>query len=146
MKDERGYLHRQLGMQVSSLGKTGNNPYTYNCDGLYMASPLEKSRELAVLIITQNMACPVLCCGSCWTTSSYQGGCREGEDQKVWRVRNRREGIQIGLSLYSANRKKRQMVHHTVISLHELWRSGHGPSPQAFLSLSCDLIFGTEFC
>ena len=128
MSDESSYLHRQLGMHVSSFGKTGNNPYTYNCDGLYMASPLEKSRELAVLIITQNMACPVLCYGSCWTTSSYQGG----EDQKVRRVRDRREGVQIGLSLNSANRKTRQMV-LTVISLHESWRPGHGPSPRAFL-------------
>ncbi len=131
MKDESSYLHRQLGMQVSSFGKTGNNPYTYNCDELYMASPLEKSRELAVLIITQNMDCPVLFYGSCWTMSSYQGGYQEGEDQKVWRVRNRKEGVQIGLSLNSANRKKRQMV-HTVVSLHELWRCGHRPSPQAF--------------
>lgn len=38
--------------------------------------------------------------------SRYQGGCREGEDQKVRRVRNRREGVQIVLSLNSANRKK----------------------------------------
>lgn len=106
MKDESSYLHRQLGMQVSSFGKTGNNPHTYNCDELYMASPLEKSRELAVLIITQNIDCLVLFYGSCWTTCSYQGGCQKEEDQKVWRVRNRREGVQIGLSLNSANRKK----------------------------------------
>lgn len=112
--------------------KTGNNPYTYNCDELYMASPLEKSRELAVLIVTQNMDCPVLFYGSCWTMSSYQGGCQEGEDQKVWRVRNRREGVQIGWSLNSANRKERQMV-HTVSSLHELRKFGHGLSPQASL-------------
>lgn len=82
MKDESSYLHRQLGMQVSSFGKTGNNPYTYNCDELYMASPLEKSRELAVLIITQNMDCPVLFYGSCWTTSSYQGWLSRGTGSK----------------------------------------------------------------
>lgn len=40
MEDESSFLHRQLGMHVSSFGKTGNNPYTYNCDELYMASPL----------------------------------------------------------------------------------------------------------
>lgn len=45
MKDESSYLHRQLGMQVSSFGRTGNNPYTYNCDELYMASPLEKKQR-----------------------------------------------------------------------------------------------------
>lgn len=51
-KDESSYmyLHRQVGMQVSSCSETVNNPYTYTCDDLYMASPLEKSRELAVLI------------------------------------------------------------------------------------------------
>lgn len=96
MEDESGYLHRQLGMQVSSFGKTGNNPYTYNCDELYMASPLEKSRELVVLIITQNTDCPVLFYGSCWTASGYWGGCQEEEDQKVWRVRHRREGVRSG--------------------------------------------------
>lgn len=52
MKDESSYmyLHRQLGMQVSSCSETGNNPHTYTCVDLYMASPLEKSRELEVLI------------------------------------------------------------------------------------------------
>lgn len=55
MKDESSYVHKQLSMHVSSFGITGNNPYTYNCDELYMASPLEKkSTELVVLIIKQN--------------------------------------------------------------------------------------------
>lgn len=66
-------MHRQVGMQVSSFvikkkklkkerkkPPTVNSPYTYNCDELYMASPLEKeSRELEVLIITQNIGYPV---------------------------------------------------------------------------------------
>lgn len=51
-----------LACKSVALEKTGNNPHTYNCVELYMASPLEKSRELAVLIITQDMDCPVLCC------------------------------------------------------------------------------------
>lgn len=45
MKNESSYLHRQLCMQVSSFGKSGNNPHTYNCDELYMASPLEKKQR-----------------------------------------------------------------------------------------------------
>lgn len=114
-----------LGNQETILIHTTVTSYTWQ-------ALWKKSRELAVLIITQNMACPVLFYGSCRTMSRYQGGCREGEDQKVWRVRNRKEGVQFVLSLNSANRKKRQIV-HTVISLHELRRSGHGPSPQAFL-------------
>lgn len=44
MKDESSYVHKQLSMHVSSFGITGNNPYTYNCDELYMASPLEKKK------------------------------------------------------------------------------------------------------
>lgn len=90
-----------------ALEKTGNNPYTYNCDELYMASPLEKSRELAVLIITQNMDCPVLFYGSCWTTSSYRGRVSRRRGSKVRRVAKRKEGIRIGLSLNSANRRKK---------------------------------------
>lgn len=54
MEDESSFLHKQLGMHVSSSAKTGNNPYTYNCGELYMASPLEKSRELAVLIVSHS--------------------------------------------------------------------------------------------
>lgn len=45
MKDESSYVHKQLSMHVSSFGITGNNPYTYNCDELYMASPLEKKHR-----------------------------------------------------------------------------------------------------
>ena len=40
-------------------------------------------------------------------------------------------GLRFGLSLNSANRRKRQMV-RTVSSLHELWQCGHGPGPRAF--------------
>lgn len=94
-KDEGGQqLFAQAGGHASQqLGKTGNNPYTYNCDELYMASPLEKSRELAVLIIIQNTDCPVWFYGSCWTTCSYWGGCQEVEDQKVWRVKKQERSV-----------------------------------------------------
>lgn len=72
-KDESSYmyLHRQVGMQVSSCSETVNNPYTYTCDDLYMASPLEKKQRTGSVNTTQNMDCPVLCYGSCWTMSSY---------------------------------------------------------------------------
>ena len=143
MEDESGYLHRQLACKVSSFGETGNNPYTYNCDALYMASPLEKNRELAsVNFHTEYMDIfPVVFYGSCWTSSSYWGGCQGGEGQKVRKVRNRGEGVQIRVSLNRANRRQRQMV-DTVIGLHEPWRSGHGPRPPTFSWLSCDLILG----
>lgn len=62
MKDESSYmyLHRQLSMQVSSCSETVNDPYTYTCVDLYMASPLKKSRELEVLISHKIVDCPVL--------------------------------------------------------------------------------------
>lgn len=74
MKDESSYmyLHRQLGMQVSSCSETVNNPYTYTCVDLYMASPLKKSRELEVLI--SHRIWTAVCFGSCWTMSCYRGG------------------------------------------------------------------------
>lgn len=60
MKDESSYmyLHRQFGMQVSSCSETVNNPYTYTCVDLYMASPLEKKQRTGSVNITQNIDCP----------------------------------------------------------------------------------------
>lgn len=65
----------------------------------------------------------------------------EGEDHRVWRVRNRREGVQIGLSLNSANRKKDRwfMLSSVCMNCRDLVMD---QVHEAFLWLSCDLIFG----
>jgi len=97
MKDESSYLHRQLACKSVALGKTGNNPYTYNWDELYMASPLEKkSRELAVLIIQQNMACPGLSYDSCWEMSSFEGGLRKDRIKRFGGLETGEKGFRSG--------------------------------------------------
>lgn len=98
MKDESSYmyLHRQLGMQVSSFLETGNNPYTYTCDELYMASPLEKKQRTGSVNITQNMDCPVLFYGSCWTMSSYQGGCQRERITRFGGLETEEKGFRSG--------------------------------------------------
>lgn len=82
-----------------------------------MASPLKKKQRTSSVIITQNMDCPVLFYGSCWTISSYQGGCQRERITRFGGLETEEKGFRS--SLNSANRKKRQMV-HAVISLYEL--------------------------
>jgi hypothetical protein len=61
MEDDSGNCTGSLACKLGVFGnkKERNNPDTYNCAGLYMESPLERRRELGVLIITQNVNCPM---------------------------------------------------------------------------------------
>lgn len=120
MKVSYMYLHRQLGMQVSSCSETVNNPYTYTCVDLYMASPLEKKQRTGSVNITQNMDCPVLWLLLDNELLSGRGGVTRfgGEG-----VRYRRERVRIGWRLNSANRKKKQtgLYCHQLKWTEELW-------------------------
>lgn len=72
------------------------NPYTYTCDELYMASPLEKKQRTGSVNITENMDCPVLVYGSCWTLSRYEGRASQGGGYKVWMVEGEEKGFRSG--------------------------------------------------
>lgn len=136
------YLHRQLGMQVSSCSETVNNPYTYTCVDLYMASPLEKkSRELEVLI--SHRIWTALCYGSCWTMSCYQGG-EESQGLGLGWLHTEEKGFKLGGDLtVPIEWKNRQAF--TVTSSNELRSSGCKPSSPRLLWLSCDLILRPNF-
>ena len=132
-------------MQVSSFGKNRKQSLYIQLWWVIHGKPSGKKQRTGSVNFHTEYGLPCIVLWLLLDNEQLSGlGCQEGEGQKVWRVRNRREGVQIGLSLNSANRKERQMV-HTVISSHELWRSGHGLSPRAFLWLSCDLILGPNF-
>lgn len=122
MKDESSYMywHRQLGMQVSSCSETVNNPYTYTCVDLYMASPLEKKQRTGSVNITQNMDCPVFWLLLDNELLSGRGGVTRFEDEGV---RYRRERVRIGWRFNSANRKKKQtgLYCHQLKWTEELW-------------------------
>lgn len=122
MKDESSYMywHRQLGMQVSSCSETVNNPYTYTCVDLYMASPLEKKQRTGSVNITQNMDCPVLWLLLDNELLSGRGGVTRFEGEGV---RYRRERVPIGWRFNSANRKKKQtgLYCHQLKWTEELW-------------------------
>lgn len=50
-KEKKQLFAQAAGHACRQLLEAGNNLYTYTCDELYMASPLEKkSRELGALI------------------------------------------------------------------------------------------------
>lgn len=147
MKDESSYmyLHRQLGMQVSSCSETGNNPHTYTCVDLYMASPLEKSRELEVLISHRiRTALPLAPAGQ-WAVI------REGEESQgvgSGRLggRERERGFKLGGDLAAPIERSRFNNRLMASPAHVNWGAvvlKVGKSPR-ILWLSCDLNLMTR--
>lgn len=87
-----------------ALGKTGNNPYTYNCDELYMASPLEKKQRTGSVNYHTEYGLPCVVLWFRLDNEKLLGRVLRRTGSKVRRVTKRKEGVQIGLSLNSANR------------------------------------------
>lgn len=91
MKDESSSLHRQLGMQEQETLLIHTTGVSYTWQALWR----KKQRTGS---INYHTLCVVLT-----HEQLDQEECREGEDQQVGKVRNRREGVQIGLSINSGH-------------------------------------------
>lgn len=107
MEDESGHLHKDKGMQKSLVSeKTGNSPYTYNCDELYMVSPLEKKQRTGS--VNYHTGHGLLCALYWLLLDSKQllgEGSHMGERIRRFGRRNRRIEVQTRLSVNSGDSK-----------------------------------------
>ena len=133
-------------MQVSSFGKNRKQSLYIQLGWVIHGKPSGKKKQRTGSVnYPTEYGLPWVELWLLLGNEQFWGRTSKGQDQKVWRVRNRREGVQIGLRLNSANRRKRQR-NHTVINVNELWRSVHGQSPQVFFMIIMWPHFRTKCC